>query len=348
MKIQDRREKSMDITKYEVPADKLCWHCDPTVFDFECTKDLAPLREFIGQDRAIRAIEFGLSMNRDGYNIYVAGLTGTGKTSAVKAYIKKLVEERGRAKDSAQLVKDWCYIYNFTDPDRPEILDLPRGKGRAFRDQISSLLQKLKDGLTKAFSSEEYTSQRKKAVAESQARQQKLFEEMAEEAQKQGFQLQMTAVGPALVPIIEGKPLTQADYLALDKSVRRKLETKRTELLKKLRVTFEKVKELETQTLEKLQNTDKDIADFTTSRLFDNLLNKYEDSSKITQYLNNLKSFTLDNLDVFKEKDEPPAQALGASASQIMGGRDPFLPFQVNAFVDNSPTEGPPAKARQW
>ena len=114
----------MDISKYEVPVDKLCWHCDPTVFDFECTKDLAPLREFIGQDRAIRAIEFGLSMDRDGYNIYVAGLTGTGKTSAVKAYIKKLVEEKERVKDSAQMVKDWCYIYNFTDPDRPEILDL--------------------------------------------------------------------------------------------------------------------------------------------------------------------------------------------------------------------------------
>lgn len=332
----------MDISKYEVPVDKLCWHCDPTVFDFECTKDLAPLREFIGQDRAIRAIEFGLSMNRDGYNIYVAGLTGTGKTSAVKAYIKKLVAEKERARDSVQMVKDWCYIYNFTDPDRPEILDLPRGKGRVFRDQVSNLLHKLKDELTKAFSSEEYTSQRKKAVEESQTRQQKLFEEMAEAAQKQGFQLQMTAVGPALVPIVEEKPLTQADYLALDKSIRKKLETKRSELLKKLRVTFEKAREMETQTVEKLQSVDKDIADFTTSRLFDDLMNKYVDSTRIAQYLNNLKSFTLNNLDIFKEKEEPPAQILGASASQIMGGRDPFLPFQVNVFVDNSPTEGPP------
>jgi Cdc6-like AAA superfamily ATPase len=84
---------TVGIEKYEVSADKLRWQCDPGMFNFDCTKDLAPLREFVGQDRAIRAIEFGLSMEQDGYNIYVAGLTGTGKTSAVKRQIDKLLEE---------------------------------------------------------------------------------------------------------------------------------------------------------------------------------------------------------------------------------------------------------------
>jgi len=107
----------MDVTKYEVSADKLRWQCDPSVFDFECTEDLAPLREFVGQDRAIRAIEFGLSMNRDGYNIYVAGLTGAGKTSAVRTYINKLLAER-QALGQGRHLEDWCYLYNFSDPDR--------------------------------------------------------------------------------------------------------------------------------------------------------------------------------------------------------------------------------------
>jgi predicted ATP-dependent protease len=327
----------MDVTKYKVPADKLRWQCDPSIFDFECTKDLAPLREFIGQDRAIRAIEFGLTMNRDGYNIYVAGLTGTGKTSVVKTYIKKLVEKK-----KAQRLEDWCYLYNFADPDRPQNVNLSQGKGKAFRDQINNLLQKLKEEMTKAFSSEEYTSQRKKAVEESQTKQQKLFDEMAEEAQHQGFQLQMTAVGPALIPLVERKPLSQADYIALDKPVRKKLESKRAELLKKLQVTFEKSRELENQIVEKLQNTDKSVADFTISRLFDSLMKEYKDSVKITQYLTDLKSFTINNLDVFKEKEEQPHPVFGVPASQVMGGRDPFLPFKVNAFVDNSSTEGPP------
>ncbi len=329
----------MAVKKYEVPINKLRWECDPNIFEFNHTKNLAPLREFVGQDRAIRAIEFGLSMDREGYNIYVAGLTGTGKTSVVKTYIQRLVE-RKKVEEKRQL-EDWCYLYNFTDSDRPQIISLPQGKGKPFRNQISNLLQKLKEGLTRAFSSEEYASERKKAAEESQARQQKLLEETAEVAQRQGFQLQMTSVGPALFPVVDGKAVSQADYLALDKSVRNKIEKKRNDILKKVRATFEKMHEIESQTAEKFQNTDKTVADFTISRLFQNLLNAYKDSEKIIRYLNDLKSFTLNNLNIFKEKEEPPQAVLGVAPGQIMGG-DPLLPFQVNIFVDNSAAEGPP------
>jgi lon-related putative ATP-dependent protease len=333
----------MDITKYEVPVDKLRWQCDPSIFEFNHTKNLAPLREFVGQDRAIRAIQFGLSMDRDGYNIYVAGLTGTGKTSVVKTYIQRLVERR-KAEAKKRLLEDWCYIHNFADPDRPQSVNLPQGKGKPFRDQISSLLQKLKEELAKAFSSEEYVNQRKKTVQEGQTKQQKLLEEMAEEAQRKDFQLQMTPIGPALVPVLEGKPVSQAEYLALEKSVRSKMEEKRADLLKKLQTTFENIRELESQTIDKLRNADKEIADFTISRLFKGLMAEYKDSAQIKQYLTDLKSFTLNNLDLFKEKEkeEQPQPIFGIPASQLMGGRDPFLPFQVNVFVDNSDTEGPP------
>lgn len=327
----------MNITKYEVPVEKLRWHCDPAIFDFECTKDLAPLREFIGQDRAIRAIEFGLSMTRDGYNIYVSGLTGTGKSSIVKTYIQKLVEKK-----LDHRLEDWCYLYNFGDPDRPQAVNLPQGKGKSFKDQIVNLLQKLKEELTKAFSSEEYLNQKKKVVEESQTRQQQLIEVMAEEAQRQSFQLQMTTVGPALIPLIEGKPIAQADYLSLTKSTRKKLEAKRAGLLKKLQATFENLRGLESQTAEKLRSADQAIADFTISRLFKNLLSEYKESVAIIKYLHDLKSFTLNNLDVFKKKEEQPTLDLGISTSQILGGRDPFLPFQVNVYVDNSATTGPP------
>ncbi len=331
----------MDIAKYEVPADKLRWQCDPAVFDFECTKDLAPLGEFIGQDRAIRAVEFGLSMNLDGYNIYVAGLTGTGKTSMVKRYIKKLIERRHNHEQPYH-PEDWCYLYDFTDPDRPQIINLPQGTGKAFRDQISNLLQRLKDELAKAFSSEEYKAERKKTVEESQTEQRKLFHEIGEEAQRQGFLLEMTAAGPALIPLAEGKPLSQTDYLALKEPARQELESKRTDLLKKLQATLERVGELQRQTAERILNTDKAVADFTVSRLFDSLIQAYKDSAKVAKYLIDLKTFTLNNLDLFKEGEEEVHPALGVPVSYLMRGRDPFLPFQVNVFVDNSASEGPP------
>lgn len=331
----------MDIAKYEISADELRWQCDPAVFDFECTKDLAPLGEFIGQDRAIRAIEFGLSMKHDGYNIYVAGLTGTGKTSVVKTHIRKLIEKR-QAGEQAYRLEDWCNLYNFANPDRPQILNLPQGKGKVFREQISNLLQRLKEELARALSSEDYKAQRKSMAEENQAEQGKILEELREEAQRQGFLLEMTPVGPALIPVAEGKPMSQAEFMALEESVRKELEAKRADLLKKLKASFERVQELERQTVEKLRNSDKAIADFTVSRLFDALMQEYEDSVQTAQYLTDLKSYTLDNLDIFKEGEEQAPPVLGVATGYIMRGRDAFLPFQVNVFVDNSATEGPP------
>lgn len=268
-----------DLAKFEVPVDKLRWRCDPAVFDFDCTKDIAALREFIGQDRAISAVEFGLSMTQEGYNIYVAGLTGTGKTSIVKAYIEKLVKER-QAGQKAYHPSDWCYVYSFADPDRPQVLDLPQGSGKLFRDQIANLLETLKEELTKAFSSEEYKSQRKQMVEDGQGGQQKLLEDMGEEAQRSGFLLQITPSGPVLIPVAEGKPMSQADYIALAESTRRDLENRRGELLKKLEAVFEKIRELERQTVEKLQNTDRAIADFTVSRLFESLVPAFDSNER--------------------------------------------------------------------
>lgn len=332
----------MDIAKHRVPVDKLRWHCDPAIFDFDCTKDLAPLREFVGQERAQRAIEFGLSMLHEGYNIYVAGLTGTGKTSMVKTYITKLIEKR-QAAQQIQPPHDWCYLYNFADSDRPQVLNLPQGKGKVFREQISALLDRLREELARAFASEEYKTERKKTVEENQARQQQLFDELAEEAQRQGFLLQLTPTGPVLVPLDEGKPLSQAEYMSLPESARKELEVKRDDLLRKLQATLEKVRELETQAAEKLQTRDKAIADFTVSRLFDSLIQEYRDSTNIAKYLQDLKAYTRDNPEIFKAQEEPARPSvLGIPPSYIMGGRDPFLPFKINVFVDNSATRGVP------
>ncbi|MFC1964285.1 Lon protease family protein [Chloroflexota bacterium] len=330
----------MNISRYEVPPDKLRWQCDPAIFDFDCTKELAPLGEFIGQNRAIRAIEFGLSMNRDGYNIYVAGLTGTGKTSAVKSHIKRLIEEKqGRAKN--QHLKDWCYLYNFNDLDRPRIAELPQGGSRTFREQISNLLRMLQEELSKTFSSEEYKNQSKKSADKIQAEQQKLIDAVKEETGRQGFSLQITSLGPVLVPMVNGKPMSQEDFNALNKSIQKDLEKKRNALVQKLQTTFEKAHELEGETSRKFRELDREVADYTVSQLFDQLRKEYKWSEKIISYLNDLKSFTLDNLDIFKQAEEPPTQQIipGIMPYQT---RDPFLPFQVNVFVDNRDTSGIP------
>jgi len=150
----------MPLEKYEVPVGKLSWKCDTALLKFESTRELASLGEFIGQDRAIRSIEFGLNMDMDGYNIYVAGLSGTGKTSVVKSYIEKLINEK-EARGEVFRPDDWCYLYNFKEPDRPVIASLPQGKAREFKNQVSELLTRTREDLKRAFSGEDYKNQKK-------------------------------------------------------------------------------------------------------------------------------------------------------------------------------------------
>lgn len=331
----------MDVSRYEVPVEKLRWKCDPGLFDFECTKDLAPLREFVGQERATRAIEFGLNMANSGYNIYVAGITGTGKTSIVKAYIERVIKERGE-KGIPFNLEDWCYVYNFKEADSPVIVNLPPGKGRIFRDETDALLNKIRQGLGQAFSSEEYKAEKQKTVEEARMESQALFEELSGEARAQGFILQMTASGPVLYPMTEDRPMQEQEYLALGEEVRKELTVRQNELRKKVMASLEAASDMQTRNLERLQNLDKEIGAYTVSGLFTPLTSSYTKNQKIVDYLEGLKKYILDNLDLFKGAEEPAAPANELPVSQVMGGRNPFLPFLVNLFVDNSAAKGPP------
>ncbi|MDD5168246.1 MAG: AAA family ATPase [Syntrophales bacterium] len=331
----------MGLSDFAVPLDKLRWRCDPGLFQFECTKELPPLNEFIGQDRAIRAIEFGLSMRKTGYNIYVAGLTGTGKTTIVKDYVERLVREK-EAKQGNHSLDDWCYLYNFKEPDRPRIAQLPRGTGRQFRDKITELLTRLRENLGRAFSGDDYQAQKKKIVDDGRAEQQKIFEEVAQEVRQQGFFLQMTPMGPVIIPLVDNRPMEEKEYIALEESVRKEIETKQIELLKVVQANFERAGVVQRQTAERLQGLDKSIAEYTVSSLFQPFTEEFKALPKLIQFLTDLMTYTLDGLEPFKGSEESIHPVLGIPISQAMAGRNPFLPFQINVFVDNSERTAPP------
>ncbi len=330
----------MDLAKYTIPANQLRWTCDPCHFDFNCTKNLAPLQEFIGQDRAIGAIQFGLSMDHDGYNIYVAGLTGTGKNSVVKSYIEKLVAER-QAGQNAYYPKDWCYLHNFVDHDRPKALSLPQGQGRLLRQAVQDLLRNLKEEFARAFSSQEYQAQKRAIAEEGQSEQQRLFKEIENEAHQKGFSIQITSVGPSVIPLKDGKPYSQPDIAGLEESEREEIQAKLSELMKKLQATVEQAQEIDRLTAGRLEHVEDTMADHIISRLFESVGKKFAFSEDTLGYLADLRSYTFQNMDVFKviETAQPNQPGPGITLDR---DRDPFLPFQVNVFVDNSLTQGPP------
>lgn len=331
----------MDIKTFEVPATELRWECNPGLFEFECTKDLAPLREFIGQDRATRAVEFGLNIGNSGYNIYVAGLTGTGKMSMVKAYIERVIKER-QSRGEAFALEDWCYLYNFKEPDCPKIVNLPQGQGAVLRRRSTELLEQVRRELGQAFSSDEYKKQRQKTIESGQAEQQKILEEISEQSRREGFTLEMTPVGPALVPVVKGHAMQESEYLSLEEPKKKMIESKQSELRKALQATLEAVSSVQKKTLGLLEKTDKDIGNYTVSSLFIALEKEYSHLPTIGQFLSGLKDYILENLELFKGAEEPVNPILGVPMSQVVGGRNPFLPFEINVYVDNSETKGPP------
>jgi predicted ATP-dependent protease len=329
----------VDIDSFRVPVEKLRWRCAPESFDFECTDELTPLQEFVGQDRAIQALEFGLMVDKPGYNIFVTGLTGTGRASAIKAHLETIIAEKAKGKQDFE-PDDWCYVLNFTDPDRPHVIQLPKGKGKALRAQMEELLTRLREEITKAFAGEEYEARRKEIVEESQARNRQLFQELEAEARKEGFALQPSPMGLLLVPLIENHPASQAEFMALDEKLRRAIESKRLEVMKRMEGTFQTVQALEKETADRLRNLDQTMVERVISGPFEALVAQYPDFPQVVQYINDTKAYTLDNIGLFREQEPQPSPPFpGAPGTRE---RDPFLAFKVNVFVDNSEAAGPP------
>jgi len=215
---------------FEVPHDQLTWRCDPAFLPFTCTAEMTPLEDFIGQERAIRAIEFGLGVNKPGFNIFVTGLTGTGKTSIIKAFLKKVTAEKAAKDTASPAPEDWCYVYNFADADRPQALRIRRGWGKVLRSDMDQLVQNLLREAKKMFESEQYAQQRQEMIENLQKQQQQMMEGLMREASQNNFSLRMTPSGIILLPTKDGKPMQEPEYLALSPEEKKQLDETRGEL----------------------------------------------------------------------------------------------------------------------
>ncbi|MDO8690265.1 MAG: AAA family ATPase [Dehalococcoidia bacterium] len=330
--------------RFELAPELLRWRCGTDKFHFECTSELAPLQEFIGQDRAIKAIELGLAVDKPGYNIFVTGLTGTGKTSLIKSYLQKIVTTR-LAEGADFYPRDWCYLFDFSDSDKPQAVDLPQGTGKVFKGQIDDMLKLLRTEITKAFSSDDYNEHRKEIMETGEKVQRDVFQALEKEAKGEGFLLRMSPMGMMVVPMADGKPYSQEEYLALEDDTKAEIEGRRTAFMARAGETLEKAQEQEKDTSEKMRALDEKAAESAIARPFQELMNGYKEVPKVVTYLENAKAYTMKNLDLFRRQEEaaPTApvgdtQALGAAMRSV----ELHAAFQVNVFVDNSGTQGPP------
>lgn len=331
----------VDISKYCLKPEDVHWICDWKSFPFECTDEVEDLEGFLGQDRALQAIEFALRMDKPGYNLFVVGPVGSGRASAVRSCIGKLLEEK-KARNALPLLYDWCYVFHFQNPDRPKLLKLPKGEGKNLARRVEELLKRLKDVIPKTFSSDEYKNQKQILVDDHQRRHRQIIQELEREALEENFAFRMTSMGPFLVPLVEGKPMNQEQYLALSEEEKEVIESKRQKLLSRINEAFERIQQLEMEFKNRVNELDLRVASFAINPLFKELLEHYAFSEEVVGFLHSLEDFTLSYLHIFRDSQETqaPAQPLHLVPYQRL--QDPFLPFKVNVFVDNSSTEVAP------
>ena len=328
--------EKIDLNKYVVPIEKLHWRCPEELFQFECTTDIEPLKEFIGQDRALDSINFGLAVERPGYNLFLTGLTGTGKAATIKSRIEKFISEK-KTQGIEYRLYDWCYVHNFSDPDRTKILKLPKGIGKSFRDHMEALLKTLKEEIPKAFSSEEYTKRKQEVMEEHQRKYQTIIDTLEQEAKEKNLMVQLSSMGAAVVPLINGKPMTREEFLSLSEKEKGKIETRRLEMMRRVDETYSRIRDMENELAERMKGIDLKIGEFATFRSFEELLKTYSEYPEVVDFLKEAKEYTLSKLDLFTQP--PVAQLPGMPP---MPQVDFFTAYKVNVFVDNSSLDNPP------
>jgi len=316
----------------ELPAEKLRRECPTNLMRCETTQGLKPLKEIIGQDRAVRALKFGLGIKERGFNVYVAGFPGTGRTTAVKNFL----EELARAKPAPY---DWCYINNFHNQYEPKTLKLPAGTGRHLRDDMATFVSEAQRTLPKAFESEDYGTKKAATIRTVEEERQKLIGQITKQAQEQGFILQASPVGWLMIPVINGKPVSDQEFMALEPKTREAIEKKREQLTDQFTSAMRQLKELEGKADEALKKLNRDVALFAIGHMVADLKEEYKDFPDVITYIDNVQSDILNNLSHFlKETEESPQTPFPTRWIK----ETPFKKYEVNLIVDNSDVKGAP------
>ncbi len=306
--------------------------CDPDFLQCRSTKDLVPLQEIIGQERAVRALKFGLGIKDKGFNVYVAGYPGTGRTTAVKNFLEETAKDQ-------PVPPDWCYVNNFQDEYTPKAIKLPPGKARDFQHDMKTFVDDARRALRKSFESEDYAARRENTVKAVENQRKQLIEQLNTEAQKEGFVIQSTPIGLLLIPIIKGKPVSDEELMTLPAKTRSEIQEKRAKLETDLRTAMRQFMDLDHKAHEQLDKLNRDVALFAIGNLVAELTEKYKGFTDVAAYLKNVQDDILANVAQFIKSPDEKEQ----SPFQLPWMREPsFKKYEVTLVVDNSQVKGAP------
>jgi lon-related putative ATP-dependent protease len=321
----------------ELSVEELRWTVNPETLGFSSTEELEALDGVIGQDRAVRAVSFGVDIAGPGYHVFALGPSGTGKTTMVHKFLERQAPDR-------PVPDDWLYVNNFEDADKPIALGMPAGKGCEFRQDMDRVVEELNTEITRTFESEEYDREQQQIQEDLQKRRQALYEELEQEAQARGFALLQGAGGVMMAPVIQGNVVTPEQFGQLPEEQRQRIESGRGELQERLRDTMRQVQQLQREARDRVRALDRQAMRNTVEHLIDELKSKYSAFQEITAFLDRASADLLDKVQAFKQQRQlEQMQQQNPVAAAMAGQQAPsFDRYRANLVVDNCDTKGAP------
>lgn len=321
--------------------EQLRWQCTRAILGITSMDGVTPLKEIVGQDRALRALKMGLAMKQSGYNIFATGLPGTGRSTTIKTLLADVEQEKVELTDK-------LYVHNFKDPDSPIGLSLPAGTGTAFKKDMGSLLADLLKSVPGVFESRRYQEQRKQTLEHFQDRQRSVLRDFEKKVKERGFEVVQvqggTASRPEIAPVVEGSPVSmdqmhqKADAGEITREELARLSQAQAELDAQMDIVMREMRNIERKAKRSLEELNHKVVVPIVEELISDLEEKY-DSPAVHEYLTEVKADVLNNLQRFHQKEDSQPSILGM---HVPREEDQFIEYQVNVIVDNGGVSGMP------
>ncbi|MBW1981836.1 MAG: AAA family ATPase [Deltaproteobacteria bacterium] len=319
----------------EVPVAELAARIDPKELGFETTDSLCPPEEgVVAQDRAIQAIKFGMGMKDIDYNVFVAGEPKTGLTYLARTFLEKTAKDEPTP-------PDWCYVYNFKEPDSPKALSLSAGRGKELKKSMEQFVHTLQAKIPEVFDSDDYRAKEAEVHQAFEKKRRELIDELAAKAKEEGFILQFSQVGMVIVPAREdGQPMSQEDLSQLPDEEKKSLREKSDQLQKEMSEAIKEIRKAEAAFREKHSKLDAEIAMYVVGHLMETLEEQFKEEKDVLEYLKEVQEDILENIDDFKKKPEQQQQQPAPFPQPPK--EVTMRKYDVNVLIDNSETRGAP------
>ena len=321
--------------KNELGYKELKVTCDPKLLNFNTTDELEPISTGIGQERGIKALEFGLNVDINGYNVYVEGPYGVGKTAYVKNYLSTISKKK-------KVPNDWCYVYNFANPNEPVAISLPAGQGKEFKATMDAFINEIKVDIKNTFNNEDFEKEKNLIKQEYETKRTLLLEKLNQTSAEYGFTVKSSQNGIYMMPILNGKTIAEDEFNKLDDAVKKDFEEKSSIVQQHIMTAISEIKSIERESDKRIEEWQSNVALLTINGHINLIKSKYKRNKKINNFLESIKKDILKNINLFTADEKAIEGKLQGPQAAHPEVYKPWLNYRVNLFIDNNNLEGAP------